>query len=292
MSDVSPEEACCGGRLARRGARALDIHTWNVSRDFFPTDPGSGLIRSVSSRRTLHVDPSLTQRSTSMTTTMSDLAAPASESSSTERKLLGRVAGALGLAWIVLEFAAVTQEPLVEHATSLTKLQHAYGTANLTRAFTGGYVEALAFVLVVPVIVIVARLFGRGSETTHVAAQSFLALGVAWVASTMAVGFAPGAAALYAAQHGADAHSIAMVNDIRNFSYLLQITMQGGMAVALGTAAILGRQWPRVVGWGGVVAGVAIMVGTPFANNTMGSLWMLWWICLAVLLIRGRGQRV
>jgi hypothetical protein len=226
-----------------------------------------------------------------MSTVTSDLGAPPSGSPTSERTVLGRVAGVLAIAWLVLEFAAVTQEPLVEHSTSLAKLQHDYGTANLTRAFAGGYVEALAFVLIVPAIVIITRVFDRGSETTKVAAQSFFALGVAWVAATLAVGFAPGAAAMYAAQHGADIHSIAMVNDIRNFSYFLQILMQGGMAVALGIAAILGRQWPRLVGWGGVVAGVGVMVGTPFIHNTMGTLWMLWWICLAVVLIRGRGQR-
>jgi len=226
-----------------------------------------------------------------MSTTSPDLVAPPATSTSAERTTLGRIAGVLGIAWIVLEFAAVTQEPLVEHSTSLAKLQHAYDTANLTRAFAGGYVEALAFVLIVPAIVVIARFFDRGSEATRVAAQSFFALGVAWVASTLAVGFAPGAAAMYAAQHGADVHSIAMVNDIRNFSYFLQILMQGGMALALGVAAILGRQWPRVVGWGGVVAGVGVMAGTPFIHNTMGTLWMLWWIALSVLLIRGRGRR-
>jgi hypothetical protein len=60
------------------------------------------------------------------------------------------------------------------------------------------------------------------------------------------------------------------------------------MAVALGVAAILGRQWNRLVGWGGVAVGTAVLVGTPFAHNALGMLWLLWWVPLMVLLIRGR----
>jgi hypothetical protein len=177
---------------------------------------------------------------------------------------------------------------MVAHDTPPAQLLHDYSTANLTRVFAGGYLEALSFLVLVPALVIMARVFGRGSEATRVAAQSFLALGVVWVAATMAVGFAPGAAAAYAAHHGADAANVAMVNDIRNFGYLLQVAVQGAMAVALGIAAVLGRQWTRVAGWGGVAVGTAILVGTPFANNGLGMLWLLWWVALAVLLIRGR----
>jgi hypothetical protein len=201
---------------------------------------------------------------------------------------LARAAGFLGLAQVVIMFAAITQEVMVDHDTPPAELLRDYGAANLTRAFAGGYLEALSFLILVPALVIIARVFSRGSEVTRAAAQSFLALGIVWVAATMAVGFAPGAAAMYAAHHGADARSIAMVNDIRNFGYLLQVTVQGAMAVALGVAAILGRQWNRFVGWGGVAVGTAVLVGTPFAHNALGMLWLLWWVPLMVLLIRGR----
>jgi hypothetical protein len=204
---------------------------------------------------------------------------------------LWRLAGLLGLAQVVMMFAAITQEVLVTHSTPLTTLQHDYGTANLTRVFGAGYVEALSFIVLTPAIVIISRIFTRGSESTRAAAQTFLALGIAFVTATLAIGFAPGAAAMYGAQHGADPHTVAMVNDLRNFSYFLEVTIQGGMAVALGIAAILSGLWSRVVGWGGVVIGTAILVGTPFAPNGLGMLWLLWWLALVVLLIKGRPER-
>jgi hypothetical protein len=226
-----------------------------------------------------------------MSITSSEAAVTGPGVSRAQQSSLGRLAGVLGLAQIVIMFAAITQEVMVEHGASLTAVQHDFAGANLTRVFGGGYVESLSFVLLTPAIVIVGRIFGHGSEATRVAAQTFLALGIMWLAATLAVGFAPGAAALYGAQHGADIHSVAMVNDIRNFSYFLQVTIQGGMAVALGVAAILGGLWPRVVGWGGVVVGLVILVGTPFAQNGLGMVWLLWWICVIVLLLKGTVER-
>jgi hypothetical protein len=226
-----------------------------------------------------------------MSTTSPELVTSTSLEPDREHSTLARVAGALGLAQVVMMFAAITQEVMVDHSTSLSSLQHDFGTANLTRVFGAGYVEALSFVVLTPAIVIIARLFGRGSEATRAAAQTFLALGIAFVASTLAVGFAPGAAAMYGAQHGADIHAVAMVNDVRNFSYYLQVTIQGGMAVALGIAAILAGRWSRVVGWGGVLVGAAILVGTPFAHDGLGLLWLIWWVYLTVRLLRGAPRR-
>jgi hypothetical protein len=200
---------------------------------------------------------------------------------------VARFAGIVGLAQVVIMFAAVTQEVMDAHTTSPATLLHDFGTANLTQVFAGGYLEALSFVVLMPALVAIGWLFTRGSEATRLAAQTFLAFGIAWIAATLAVGFAPGAAAIYAAHHGADATTVATVNDIRNFAYYLQVVLQGGMAVALGTAAVLGRLWPRVVGWGGVVVGAAMLVATPFAQNALAMLWLLWWIALSVLLIKG-----
>jgi hypothetical protein len=222
-----------------------------------------------------------------MSTTSSDLTTAPPVADHRELSTLARIAGVLGLAQVVVMFAAITQEVLVEHSTPLATLQHDYGTADTTRVFGAGYVEAISFLLLMPAIVIIGRLFGRGSESVRAAAQSFVALGIAFVTSTLAIGFAPGAAAIYGLQHGADIHAVAMVNDLRNYSYFLQVAIQGGMAVALGIAAILSGMWSRLVGWGGVVVGTAIVVGTPFAHNGLGMLWLLWWVCLCVLLVRG-----
>jgi hypothetical protein len=223
------------------------------------------------------------------TTTTSMDTEPTTEPASTP--LWWRIGGGLALAHVVMLFGAVTQEVLVSHGTPLAKLQDAYGGANLTRVFAAGYIEAMSFLALTAAVVVVARIFRRGSEAARLSAETFLALGVVFVAATLAVGFAPGAAALYGVQHGADIHTVAVVNDIRNYGYQLQVMVQGAMAIALGIAAVLNRLMHRWVGWGGIVIGAATLVGTPFANNGFGLLWYVWWVGVAVLLLTGGPKR-
>ena len=198
-----------------------------------------------------------------------------------------RWAGGLALAHVVILFAGFSQEVGVTHGTSLTELQDKYGSADLNRVFAGGYVEAMAFVVLVPALVLIARLFGRRTETGRVAAQTFLGLGVVYAAATLAVGFAPGAAAIYAAHHDVPISTIATVNDIRNYSYILQVAISLAMALALGVAALAERIHVRWVGWCGVAVGAVGLVATPFAHNALGMAQLIWWVGLAVLLLRG-----
>jgi hypothetical protein len=198
---------------------------------------------------------------------------------------LWRVGGGLALAHVVLLFAAISQEVSVVHGDSLATIQRVYGGASLTRVFTGGYVEAMSFLVLTAAMVVVARLIGRRTEAGSIAAQTFLALGVVFVATTLAVGFAPGAAAMYGVQHGADIHTVAMVNDIRNYGYVLQVAVQGGMALALGIAALSDKMLTKWVGWAGVAVGIVCIVAAPFAQ--MGLVWLVWWVGLGVLLLKG-----
>ena len=158
--------------------------------------------------------------------------------------------------------------------------------ASLDRTLAAGYLESLSFFVLTPAIVLIAYLFSRRTTVGRFAAQSFTAFGVAFVASTLAVGFPAGAAALYAAHHGVDAGSIATVNDIRNYSFVLQVALNAAMALALGVAALAERVHTRWVGWGGIVVGVGGLIAVPFAQNTVSSAWMIWWVGMAVLLLR------
>ena len=199
-----------------------------------------------------------------------------------------RWAGGLALAHVVVMLGALSQEGVIlEHGASTTKVQHDFAAASLTRMYAGGYLESMAFLVLVPALVLLARLLGRRTEVGRVAAQTFLGLGIAFVASTLAVGFAPGAAAGYAAHHGVDPGAIAMVNDIRNFSFVLQVALLAGMTLALGVAALTDRVHTRWIGWGGVAVGAVGLVVTPFAHNAVSMAWMIWWVGLAVLLLRG-----
>jgi hypothetical protein len=199
-----------------------------------------------------------------------------------------RWAGGLALAHVVVMLAALSQEKvLVEHGDSVAKINDTYAGASLGRTLGAGYVEAMAFLLLVPALVLIARLVGRRTELGRVAAQTFLGLGVAFVGSTLAIGFPPGAAALYAAHHDVDPGAISMVNDLRNYGFVLQVALLAGMTLALGVAALTDRIHIRWIGWGGVAVGAAGLVVTPFANNAVSMAWMIWWIGMSVLLLRG-----
>lgn len=218
---------------------------------------------------------------------MSQLTAPSQSITQTRSSTTWRLAGGLAIAHLVMIFAAITQEVMVEHNTPIATLQAKFGGADLTRVFAAGYVEALAFLIMVPAIVLLTHIFGNHTETGRLAAQTFLALGIVYVAATLAVGFAPGAAAMYGAQHGADVHTVAVVNDIRNYGFMLQVALEGAMALALAVAALaegIGRRW---VGYGGLAAGALVIVGMPFAHNAVDMAWMVWWLGLAVILLRG-----
>lgn len=198
-----------------------------------------------------------------------------------------RWAGGFALAHVVVLFAGFSQEVAVTHDTSLAKLQDAYGSADLTRVFAGGYVESMSFVVLIPALVLIGRLFGRRTEIGQVAGQAFVAFGLVYAAATLAVGFAPGAAAMYAAHHDVPIATIAMVNDIRNYGFYLQVAVSLAMALALGVAALAERVHARWVGWGGVTIGALGILITPLAQNAASMLELVWWVGLGVLLLRG-----
>jgi hypothetical protein len=199
-----------------------------------------------------------------------------------------RWAGGLALAHIVVMLAAVSQEGvLLAHGDSVTKIQDTFAGASVGHTLGAGYVEATAFLILVPALVLIARLFGTRTELGRVASQTFLGLGIALVGSTLAIGFPPAAAAMYAAHHHVDPGTISMVNDLRNYGFVLQIALTAGMSLALGVAALAARIHTRWVGWGGVVFGSVGLVVTPFAHNAVSMAWMIWWVGMSVLLLRG-----
>jgi hypothetical protein len=207
--------------------------------------------------------------------------------------LAARIAGGLALAHVVVLFAAFSIEGVAaaEHGTAPAKLFDLYSGAPLTRTLLAGYAESVAFLVLVPAVVILGWLFSRRTTPGRLAAQSFVAFGIAYVASTLAVGFPPGAAAIYAAHHGVDTGSLAMVNDIRNFGFVLQVALTGAMALALGVAARLEGRNTRWIGWGGIGFGILAVAATPFAPNVISMLFVVWWVGLAVILLRDKSTQ-
>ena len=205
-----------------------------------------------------------------------------------------RMAGGLALSHIVLMLGAFALEGVAsaQHGTSPAKLVEIYRGVSLDRTLGAGYLESLSFFVLTPAVILIAWLFSRRTTAGLLASQTFAAFGISYIASTLAVGFAPGAAALYAAQHGVDAGSIAMVNDVRNYAFVLQVALSAGMALALGIAARLEGLHTRWIGWGGIAVGTVGLVATPFAHNPVSMAWVIWWVGVAVVLLRGNNPKV
>ena len=217
---------------------------------------------------------------------------PIDQRPSTLTPTMWRVAGGLALAHVVILFAGFSQEVSVEHGITISKLGSLFGGADLNRVLAGGYVESLAFLVLLPALVFVARALGQRSPLGRWAAMTGLAAGITYVAITLAVGQSAGAAALYGAQHGADLHAVAMVLDVRNYAFFLSVAVSGAYAIAVGLSAIADGRFTRWVGYGGVVVGVVAIVAVAAQFANVGSLlWMIWWVGVAVTLIRAAGTQ-
>lgn len=202
---------------------------------------------------------------------------------------LRRIAGAFALAHVLLIFAgiAIQDGPLFSDGA---KGIESYVQGNLSRTFTGGMLEAVGFVLFVPALVMLARVWGRRTEAGRWAAQSGLVCGVAYVAVVFAVGFPAGAAAMYGAQHGLDTDAAFAINNIRLFAHFLSMFLLGGATLGVALSALADRTHTKWVGGFGVVTAVALLVSPPLTAvewQDIGSfVWIVWFVGVAVLLLR------
>jgi hypothetical protein len=138
----------------------------------------------------------------------------------------------------------------------------------------------------VPALVILSRLLGR-RETGRVAGQTMVGLGVAYVGATLAIGFPPLDAAVTAAHHGADPSLVATIDLLRNDGFILQVGLLFAVTLALGIAALTERRFTKWAGWGGLGIGALGIVATPFVHDGANLIWMVWWVGLCVLCLRG-----
>jgi hypothetical protein len=203
---------------------------------------------------------------------------------------LWRTAGILAIAHPILLMAGFSLERSPVLGASIADARRTLAEGSLARSMTGGYVEAFSFVLLVPTLVLVARLVGRRTEVGRWAAQSSLAAGICYVTITLATGLPAGAAAMYEAHRGGDLHTALMVVDIRTFAFFLSLLVLSVQAVGLGVAARSDGFAPRWVGIGGIVSGVLLAVGVAGAglglHDGASMLWMIWWVGVGICLIR------
>jgi hypothetical protein len=203
-----------------------------------------------------------------------------------------RVAGGLALAHAALIVVGIAMMSSPLFADGVEGIRTGYVEGNLGRTIAGGMVEALGFVLLLPVLVFLARAVGRRTEVGRWAAQTALAAGIAYVAVTMAVGFPAGAAAMYGAQNGLDVDTAFALNNVRIFAYFLSLSLLAAHAIGLAVAARQDGILTRWIGIGGLGTGAVLLVSVPLATvglQDVGTLvWAIWWIGLAVSLLRHR----
>ena len=203
-----------------------------------------------------------------------------------------RMAGALGLAHVVLILAALALQAHALFEEGRGGIA-AYVTGDLTRTVIGGYVDLMAFLVLIPMLVILARGIGRRTEVGRVAAVSALLAGAGYVFLTFSPGLAAGATSMLGARAGADLDATWLMNNLRVVTFVLSLVLLGAHAVGLAVAAradSLEGPGSRLIGVGGFVVGGALLacpillsVG---AQDLPVLLWMGWWVALSVHLLR------
>lgn len=201
-----------------------------------------------------------------------------------------RLAAGFALAHVVLMLAGLMLQGTPSLEQGREGIQDAYVDGELGRIMAGGYIEVIAFMCLVPVIVFLGYAVGRRNEAASWAAMTAAALGIGYVAVTVASGFPPGAAALWGAQQELDVDTALALNNVRNFAYFLSLALLGGHAIALGAASIWDGFSARWVGWGGVLTGIVLLAAVPGASLGLQDfatmVWLTWWIGLAVAMLR------
>jgi hypothetical protein len=203
---------------------------------------------------------------------------------------LWQIAGAFCLAHVALIPVGLSlqQAPLFDEG--VRGITDAYVEGEMTRVFTGGVLESVGFLLMIPALVFLARVLGRRTEAGAWAAQTGLLCGVAYVAVTFAVGFPAGAVAMYGAQHGLDLEAAFALNNLRIFGYFLSLLLLGGSTLGFALAALADRFHPRWFGGFGIATGLLLLASTPLAGlgqQDWGTLaFMVWFVGVGVLILR------
>ena len=203
-----------------------------------------------------------------------------------------RTAGFLAFGHVVLVLAGISQQRSPRLGDDAAAVAAEYVDGDLVRILTGGYVEALGFLLFLPVAAFLARAVGRRSEAGRWAAQTAFAAGALYVGASLAPGLAAGAAALYGAQDGAPLEAVTVVNDVRNFAFFLSLLLLAVHAAGVGLSALSDRVLPAWVGWSGIGVAAALLAAVPAAGLGAADwatlVWMVWFIALAAVMIRHR----
>lgn len=213
----------------------------------------------------------------------------------TVARRLWQISGAVALAHTALVLTAIALMDSPLFADGAQGIRDEYVAGDLERTLTAWYLESLAFLMLVPVLVFLSRRVGHRDERARWASQTSLLCGLGYVTVTFAVGLPAGAVAMYGAQHGLDVDAAFAMNNLRIFGYFLSLVLLGGQVLGLALAALIDRFHPRWVGGFGLLTGAGLLVapaGAPWNLQDVPTLvWMVWWVGLAVLMLRHRVEQ-
>ena len=203
-----------------------------------------------------------------------------------------RTAGALAIGHVVLVLIGISQQRSPRLGDDAAAVAAEYVEGDLARILAGGYVEALGFVLLLPVIAFLATAVGRRTEAGRWATRTAFAAGALYVGTSLAPGLAAGAAALHGAQHGVPLDAVTVVNDVRNFAFFLSLLLLGAHAAGVAVAVLADRALPSWIGWTGIGVAVVLVAAVPAAGLGAADwatlVWILWFIALAAVMIGHR----
>ena len=206
---------------------------------------------------------------------------------------LWTLAGVLALAHLVVMFGSFALQRVAPLDASSVTIRADHMDWSMTKGFSGGYLTALSYLLLLAFAALFARLLRVRTEVSGWLTSTMLvAVGVA-VAVTYA-GMADVGAALYDGHHGASLETVTALDHAHWFNVFLATLALGLFTAATGGAALVSRVLPRWVGWSGVVVGVLCMLAVAGAGaglvDTVTLVWTLWFIALAIAALR-RGAR-
>jgi hypothetical protein len=204
---------------------------------------------------------------------------------------LWRLAGALALAHVALMLTGISFEPSVVLGDTRHDQVAGLLHGSLTAGLAGGCTEYLGFLVFLVDAALIAQLLRGSGDVQRWLRSCITAAGAVYTAITIAVGFAAGAAALYDGHHGADVMTAVTVNDVRNFGFFLSVGVLGVFTLAVAGAVQATRILPSWLAWTGYVVGVGSIAAVPAARiggmEVANIAWLIWWIALAVLALRG-----
>ncbi|MBL7494360.1 hypothetical protein I6A60_26520 [Frankia sp. AgB1.9] len=200
-----------------------------------------------------------------------------------------RIAGALCIAHVVLLFAGYSQQKAPNFGDSAAKIVSTYAGVSATKMYAGGFVVALAWLVLLAGVTLVAGLLRGSTEASGWFSRLITTAGSTATSVTLAGAYAGAGGAVYAAKHGYAPQVVAGLAYVSRFSDQLAMAAAGLCALAVGAAGLASRALPRWAAWAGVAVGVVGIVCASSAAllNTGNLLWLVWLVMLGVVLLRG-----